>query len=103
VAGGAKVSALAGEGQKELMVAVSTFHTGNSIAQVAAVQVLVDDLPEIGTEESIGPHKSIFITLDEGFQMILDAAIIIVCLQISGPIYGGLAAFTPLVAAIRSC
>ena len=65
------------------MVAVSAFHAGKAIAQVAAVQVPVDDLPEVGTEESIGPLKSFFVILDEGFQMILDASIIKVRIRIS--------------------
>jgi hypothetical protein len=33
------------------------------------VQVPVDDLPKIGTEESIGSLKSFYVTLYEGFHM----------------------------------
>ena len=57
--------ALAGEGQKVLMIAVSALNAGKTIVQVAAVQVPVDDLQDIGSEESIGPLKSFFVTLDE--------------------------------------
>jgi hypothetical protein len=53
VAGGAEMSAFAGEGQKELVVAVSAFHAGKAIAQVATIQVSADDLPKVGTEVSL--------------------------------------------------
>ncbi|OIP93990.1 MAG: hypothetical protein AUK26_00860 [Syntrophaceae bacterium CG2_30_58_14] len=41
------------------------------------------------TEESVGPLKPFLVDLDEGFQMILDTAIIICCLRIAGLIHGG--------------
>jgi hypothetical protein len=44
---------------------------------------------EVGTEESVGPLKTFIVALDEGFQMILDAAVIIGSLWIAGPIYSG--------------
>jgi hypothetical protein len=48
-------------------IAIQKLHLSARTAQVAAVQVPVDDLPKIGTEESIGPLKSFYVTLDEGF------------------------------------
>jgi hypothetical protein len=66
------------------------FHVGKAVVQVAAVQVPVDDLPEIGTEESVRPPEPLFVSPDEGFKMILNASIIIGCPRISRPIYGGL-------------
>ena len=80
---------LTGEGQKVFMVAVPTFHPGKAVAQVAAIQIPVDDFPEVGPEESIGPLKPLFIPLYEGFKMILDATVIIGSLRISGPINCG--------------
>jgi len=53
MAGSTEVPAVAGEGQKVLVVAASAFHAGKAVAQVAAVQVPVNDIPEIGTEESV--------------------------------------------------
>jgi hypothetical protein len=71
------MTALAGEGKKILMVAVSTFHAGKAIVQVAAIKITVNDLQEIGTEESVGPLKPFLVDPDEGFQMNLDSAVII--------------------------
>ena len=84
VAGGAKVAALAGEGQQVLVAAILAFDPGKAIAQVAAIQVLADHFPQIGTEESIGPLESLFVTLDEVVQVILNAAVIVRCLRIAG-------------------
>jgi hypothetical protein len=81
--------ALAGEGQKVLVVAVFAFHPGKTVAQITTVQVLRHDIPDIRTEESVGSLKSLFILPDEGFKMILDATVIICGLRISGPINGG--------------
>jgi hypothetical protein len=83
------MAALTGEGKKILVVAVFTLHPGKTVVQVAAIKITVNDLPEIGTEESVGPLKPFLIELDEGFQMILDTAIIIGSLWIAGPIHGG--------------
>ena len=55
MAGGAKMTALAGEDNKILMVAVPTFHTGKAVVQIAAIKLTANDLLEIGTEESVGP------------------------------------------------
>jgi hypothetical protein len=52
--GGAKMLALAGEGKKILMVAVSTFHTGKAYVMIAAVQVPVNDLLQISNQIQLG-------------------------------------------------
>jgi len=42
------------------MVASSAFHPGKTVAQVAAIQILVDNVPEIGTEAIVlfvNPHS----------------------------------------------
>ena len=41
---------LAGESQKVFMVAVPAFHPGKAVAQIFAIEIPVDDLLEIGTE-----------------------------------------------------
>jgi hypothetical protein len=61
MAGGAKMPALAGEGQKVLMVAVFAFHPGKTVAQISTIQLLIHDIPEIRTEESVGSLKSLFV------------------------------------------
>jgi hypothetical protein len=71
------------------VVAVFTLHPSKAIVQIAAIKITVNDLLEIGTEESVGPLKPFLVDLDEGFQMILDTAVIIGCLRITGPVYGG--------------
>jgi hypothetical protein len=68
------------------MVAVFAFHPSKTVAQISTVQVLKHDIAEIRTEESVGLLKPLFVTLDEGFKMILDATVIIGGLRISGPI-----------------
>lgn len=60
MAGWVEMVALAGEGQKILMVTVSVFYASKTVTQVAAIQ----DIPEIGTKESIDQLKSFFVTLD---------------------------------------
>jgi hypothetical protein len=82
------MTALAGKGKKVLVVAVFTLHPGKTVVQVAAIKITVNDLLKIGTEESVGPLKPFFVALDEGFQMILDTAVIIGSLWITGPIHG---------------
>ena len=84
VTGGTKMMALAGKGKKILVVAVFTFHPGKAIVQIAAIKITVNDLLEIGTEESVGPLKPFLIDLDKASQMIFDTAIIIGSLWIAG-------------------
>jgi hypothetical protein len=44
---------MAGEGQKILMIAIPALHPGKAVVQVAAVQIPVNDLLEIGAVESV--------------------------------------------------
>lgn len=60
-----------------------------TVAQISTVQILIHDIAEIRAEESVCLLKPLFVRLDEGFKMILDATVIIGCLRISGPINGG--------------
>lgn len=55
--------------------------------EIAAVDIPVNDLPEIGTDESVGPLESFLVNLDECFQMILDTAVTIGSLWIVGASY----------------
>jgi len=57
------------------MAEVFAFHTGKVVVQITAIKITVNDLQEIGTEESVGPLKPFLVNPDEGFQMILDTAI----------------------------
>jgi hypothetical protein len=84
-----KAATLPGEGKKILVVAVFTLHPGKAVLQVAAIEITVNNLLEIGTEESVGPLKPSLVALDEGFQMILDTTVIIGSLWIAGQKHGG--------------
>jgi hypothetical protein len=84
-----KAAILEMEGQQIFMAAVFTFHTDKAIVQITAIEITIDDLLEVGTEEYLDPLELFLVHLDEGFQMILDAAIIIGSLWIAGPIHGG--------------
>jgi hypothetical protein len=42
--GGARMTALAGEGKKILVVAVFTLHSGKTVAQVSAIKITINDL-----------------------------------------------------------
>jgi predicted RNA binding protein YcfA (HicA-like mRNA interferase family) len=44
MAGGTEVTALAGKGQQILMIAVVTFHPGETIMQDTAIKILKNDL-----------------------------------------------------------
>jgi len=89
MAGRAEMAALAGECQEVLMAAVFTLHTGETVVQVAAVQIPVDDLLYIGTEKSIESFKTFLIDLEKGFKMILHAPVIIGRLRIPWTIHSG--------------
>jgi hypothetical protein len=71
------------------MAAVFAFHTGEAIVQVAAFQIPVDDLLDIGTEKSIESFKTFLVDLEKGFKMILHAAVVIRRLRITRAINGG--------------
>jgi hypothetical protein len=88
VAGGAKVAALAGKGQQIFMAAVFTLHTGEAVVQIAAVEVPVNDPLQIRLPEAVLPGETIVIDLNKGLEVVLDAAVIIRILRVSGAING---------------
>jgi hypothetical protein len=57
MAGGTEMAALAGEGQKMLMVAIPALHPGKAVVQVGTVQVAVKNLLEVGPPEPVRPFK----------------------------------------------
>jgi hypothetical protein len=50
MAGGAMMAALARKYQQVLIAAVFAVHTGKAVVEITAVQIQVDDLLDIGTE-----------------------------------------------------
>ena len=55
MAGGAKVTALAGKGQQIFMAAVFAFHAGKAVVQIATVEITIDHLLDIGPPEAVLP------------------------------------------------
>jgi hypothetical protein len=89
MAGGAEMAALAGKGQEVLVAAVFASHAGETVVEITAVQIPINDFLDIGAEKSIEPFKPLFIDLNKGFKMIFDAPVIIGRLRIPGTINGG--------------
>jgi len=55
VTGRAEVPAFTGECQEVFVAAVFAFHTGKTMLQIAAIQITVDHLCDIGPPETILP------------------------------------------------
>ena len=83
------MAALAGEGQKVLIAAVFALHPGKAVVQIAAVQVPVNDLLEVGTPKPIRPFEPLPVDLNKGFEMVFHATIIIGRLRAAGTVNGG--------------
>ena len=62
---------------------------GKAVVQIAAVEITVDHLFDIGPPEAVISGKPVVINLHEGFKVILHAAVITGSLRISVPINGG--------------
>jgi hypothetical protein len=70
------------------MAAVFTLHTGEAVVQIAAVEVPVNDPLQIRPPEAVLPGETIVIDLNKGLEVVLDAAVIIRILRVSGAING---------------
>jgi len=55
------------------MITIPALHTGKTVVKIAAVQVPVDDLLEIGTEKSILLFVSFLINLDKTWGIFSEA------------------------------
>ena len=89
MSGRAEVPSFTRESQKIFVAAVIAFHTGKAVVQIAAVEITVDHLFDIGPPEAVISGKPVVINLHEGFKVILHAVVITGSLRISGPINGG--------------
>jgi hypothetical protein len=83
------MAALAGEGEQIFMAAIFAFDAGKAVVRVAAVEIAVYDLLQIRPPEAVLPGEMIVIDLDKGLEIILDAAVIIRPLRVSGAINSG--------------
>jgi len=64
-------------------------HTGKTIVRIAAVEITIDHLFDIGPPESVLPGEILVIDPDKGFKIILYTAVVIRRLRISWMINGG--------------
>ena len=89
MAGGAEMPTLAREGQKIFMVAIPALHPGKAVVQVAAIQVAVNDLLEVGAPEPVRPFEPLLVELNKVLKMVLHAPVIIRRLRVPGTVNGG--------------
>jgi hypothetical protein len=88
VTGWAEVPPFAGECQQVFVAAVFAFHTGKTVAYIAAIQITIDHLLDIRSPETILPGELFVIALHKGFKIILYTMIIIRILQVARPVFG---------------
>ena len=77
MAGGAKMPALARKCQQILVAAIFAFHAGKAVVQIAAIEITIDHLLDIGPPESVLPGEMLVIDPDKGFKVVLHTAVII--------------------------
>jgi hypothetical protein len=68
---------LAGESKQVFVTAIFAFHAGKAVAQIAAVEIPIDHLLDIGPPETVLPGKILLIDPDKGFKVVFHAAVII--------------------------
>ena len=71
------------------MAAIFTFHAGEAVVQITAIEVAVDHLLDIWPPESVLPGEIFVIDLDKGLKIVLYTAVVIRILRISWTINGG--------------
>jgi hypothetical protein len=86
MAGGAEVATLAGKRQQIFMAAIFALHTGKAVVQIAAVEITVNDPLKIWPPETILTGEPLVINMNKGFEVVLNAAVIIRILRASGAI-----------------
>ena len=70
------------------MAAVLALDSGKAVEEIAAIQIPLHNLSDMGAKEAVSPFKSIFIDLFQGFKVVFNAAIVRGLLGISRTIYG---------------
>jgi hypothetical protein len=76
MAGGTKVATFAGKSQQIFMPAVSTFDPGETVTQVTAVEIAVDNLSGIGPKKAIFSAKVLIINLFKGLEVVFNTLIV---------------------------
>ena len=83
------MTALTGEGQEILMAAIRAFHPGKAVVEVAAFQVALNDLLEVGPPEPVPPFEPLLVDLNKGLKMVFHTPVIIGGLGFPGAVNGG--------------
>ena len=83
------MAALAGECQQVFMATVFSLHAGKSVVRVAAIQIPVNDVFQVGSPEAVLPGVMVVIDLKKGLKMVLHTAVIIRILGVSWAINSG--------------
>lgn len=71
------MAALTGKCQQVFVAAIFTLHTGEAVVQIAAVEIAVNHLLDIGPPESVLPGEMFIIDSDKCFKIVFDASVII--------------------------
>ena len=71
------MSALVGERQKVLMIAVLELQAGKAVVRVAAIDLTTDHLLDIGPPGTILMGEVFIVDSDKGFKAVLHAVVII--------------------------
>jgi len=77
MAGRAEMPSFTRKSQQVFMAAVFASDAGKAVAQIAAVEIAIDYLFDIGPPEAVLPGEVFIVGLNESFKIILDAVIII--------------------------
>jgi hypothetical protein len=72
-----KAAALAEERQEIFVAAILAFNTGKAVVQIAAIEITIDHLLDIGPPESVLPGEMLIIDPNKGLKIVLYAAVII--------------------------
>ena len=70
------------------MATVFALDPGKTIEEIAAIQIPLHNLFDMGAKEPVHPFKTILINLFQCFNVVFNAAIIRGLCGITGPVYG---------------
>jgi len=59
------------------VAAILAFNTGKAVVQIAAIEITIDHLLDIGPPESVLPGEMLIIDPNKGLKIVLYAAVII--------------------------
>ena len=72
-----KMPSFTRECQQVFMAAIFAFHAGKAVVQIAAIEIPIDHLLDIGPPEAVLPGKMLVIDPDKGLKIVLHAPVVI--------------------------